>query len=279
VGAREQVIGVAVRDRVPLGGGAARVELADGRTVVVKDGEPAAIAAEAAGLRWLDDAGGAPVPAVLDVDGGRLVSEFVPDGSPTPRAAEELGRALARTHAAGAPAFGAAPPGGPADARIGAAPMRNAPAPRWPEWYAADRLLPYLRTARDARTLTGEATHTIESVVDRLPALAGPAEPPARLHGDLWSGNVLWSPRGAVLIDPAAHGGHRETDLAMLALFGCPHLHTVLAAYDEAAPLADGWRDRVPLHQLFPLLVHVVLFGGGYAAQAMSAARAALRAG
>jgi fructosamine-3-kinase len=279
VGAREQVIGVAVRDRVPLGGGAVRVELADGRTVVVKDGEPAAIAAEAAGLRWLDDAGGAPVPAVLDVDGGRLVTEFVPDGSPTPRAAEELGSALARTHAAGAPAFGTAPPGGPADARIGAAPMRNAPAPSWPEWYAADRLLPYLRTARDAGTLTGEATHTIESVVDRLPALAGPAEPPARLHGDLWSGNVLWSPRGAVLIDPAAHGGHRETDLAMLALFGCPHLHTVLAAYDESAPLADGWRDRVPLHQLFPLLVHVVLFGGGYAGQAMSAARAALRAG
>jgi fructosamine-3-kinase len=279
VGAREQVIGVAVRDRVPLGGGAARVELADGRTVVVKDGEAAAIAAEAAGLRWLGDAGGAPVPAVLDVDGGRLVTEFVPDGSPTPRAGEELGRALARTHAAGAPAFGAAPPGGPADARIGAAPMRNAPAPSWPEWYAADRLLPYLRTARDAGTLTGEATHTIESVVDRLPALAGPAEPPARLHGDLWSGNVLWSPRGAVLIDPAAHGGHRETDLAMLALFGCPHLHTVLAAYDEAAPLADGWRDRVPLHQLFPLLVHVVLFGRGYAGQALSAARAALRAG
>jgi fructosamine-3-kinase len=156
--------------------------------------------------------------------------------------------------------------------------MRNAPAPSWPEWYAADRLLPYLRTARDAGALTGEAAREIEAVADRLPGLPGPAEPPARLHGDLWSGNVLWSPAGAVLIDPAAHGGHRETDLAMLALFGCPHLDTVLAAYDEAAPLAAGWRDRVPLHQLFPLLVHVVLFGGGYAAQALAAARAALRA-
>jgi fructosamine-3-kinase len=278
VGAREQVTGVPVLDRVPLGGGAARVGLADGRTVVVKDGDGAAIAAEAAGLRWLGAAGGAPVPAVLEVDGGRLVTELVESGAPDPRAAEELGRALARTHAAGAPAFGAAPPGGPVDARIGAAPMRNEPAPSWPEWYAADRLLPYLRTARDAGTLTGEQARTIESVADRLPALAGPAEPPARLHGDLWSGNVLWSTRGAVLIDPAAHGGHRETDLAMLALFGCPHLHTVLAAYDEAAPLAAGWRDRVPVHQLFPLLVHVVLFGGGYAAQTVSAARAALRA-
>jgi fructosamine-3-kinase len=269
------VLGAAVRDRVPLGGGAARVTLADGRAVVVKDGEPAAVAAEAAGLRWLREAGGPPVPAVLDADGGRLVTELVPAGSPDRRAAEELGRGLARMHAAGAPAFGAAPPGGPADARIGAAPMRNAPAPSWPEWYAADRLLPYLRTARDAGTLSADDAGEIEAVADRLPALAGPAEPPARLHGDLWSGNVLWSPTGAVLIDPAAHGGHRETDLAMLALFGCPHLDAVLAAYDEAAPLADGWRDRVPLHQLFPLLVHVVLFGGGYGAQAVSAARRA----
>jgi fructosamine-3-kinase len=273
------VLGAEVRDHVPLGGGAARVTLADGRTVVVKDGEPGAIAAEAAGLRWLEAAGGAPVPAVLDVDGGRLVSELVMSGAPDTRAAEELGRALAKTHAAGAPAFGAAPPGGPADARIGAAPMRNAPAPSWPEWYAADRLLPYLRSARDAGTLTVDEARKIEEVADRLPALAGPAEPPARLHGDLWSGNVLWSPAGAVLIDPAAHGGHRETDLAMLALFGSSHLHTVIAAYDEAAPLAAGWRNRVPLHQLFPLLVHVVLFGGGYAAQAVSAARAALRGG
>jgi fructosamine-3-kinase len=273
------VLGIAVRDRVPLGGGASRVTLADGRTVLVKDGEPAAVAAEAAGLRWLRDAGGPRIPDVLGTDGGWMVTEFVPAGSPGRRAAEELGRGLARMHAAGAAAFGAPPPGGPAEARIGAAPMRNAPAPSWPEWYAADRLLPYLRTARDTGTLPADGAREIEAVAERLPGLAGPVEPPARLHGDLWSGNVLWSPAGAVLIDPAAHGGHRETDLAMLALFGCPHLDTVLAAYDEAAPLAAGWRDRVPLHQLFPLLVHVVLFGGGYAPQAVSAARAALRTG
>jgi fructosamine-3-kinase len=273
------VLGIAVRDRVPLGGGASRVTLADGRTVLVKDGEPAAVAAEAAGLRWLRDAGGPRIPDVLGTDGGWMVTEFVPAGSPGRRAAEELGRGLARMHAAGAVAFGAAPPGGPAEARIGAAPMRNAPAPSWPEWYGADRLLPYLRTARDTGTLPADGAREIETVAERLPGLAGPVEPPARLHGDLWSGNVLWSPAGAVLIDPAAHGGHRETDLAMLALFGCPHLDTVLAAYDEATPLAAGWRDRVPLHQLFPLLVHVVLFGGGYAPQAVSAARAALRTG
>jgi fructosamine-3-kinase len=104
-------------------------------------------------------------------------------------------------------------------------------------------------------------------------ALTGPPEPPSRLHGDLWSGNVLWSPDGVVLVDPAAHGGHRETDLAMLALFGLPHLDRVVAAYDEAWPLAEGWRDRVGLHQLHPLLVHAALFGGGYAARAADLAR------
>ena len=111
----------------------------------------------------------------------------------------------------------------------------------------------------------------------RIDELAGPQEPPARIHGDLWSGNVLWGSDGtAWLIDPAAHGGHRETDLAMLALFGAPHLQRLLDAYAEAAPLADGWRERVPLHQLHPLLVHAVLFGGGYGARAAQAARSLL---
>jgi fructosamine-3-kinase len=271
------ILGVAVRARRPLGGGAERIELADGRTVVAKRGEPAALAAEAAGLRWLRVPGGPAVPEVLEAADDRLVTSFVPDGAPSAESAAALGRELARMHAAGAPAFGAAPPGGPVDARIGRAPMRNAPASSWPEWYAADRMLPYLRAARDAGEFGPAEVAVVEAVAGRLTELAGPAEPPARLHGDLWSGNVLWSRSGAVLIDPAAHGGHRETDLAMLALFGCPRLDTILAAYDEAAPLADGWQARVPLHQLFPLLVHVVLFGGGYARQAVAAARAALQ--
>jgi fructosamine-3-kinase len=75
------------------------------------------------------------------------------------------------------------------------------------------------------------------------------------------------------LIDPAAYGGHRETDLAMLDLFGAPHLGRILAAYDEATPLAEGWRDRVALHQLYPLLAHAVMFGGGYGARADAVAR------
>jgi fructosamine-3-kinase len=271
------VLGVPVRRSVPLGGGTARVELADGRTVVVKEG--VGVAAEAAGLAWLAVPGGPPVPAVLELDRGRLVTECVAAGRPSASAAAQLGRRLAVLHAAGASAFGAGPPGAPAEAWIGRAPMRNMPASEWAGWYAADRLAPYLRAARDAGDLTRDEAAAVGRVCDALPALAGPPEPPARLHGDLWSGNVLWATGGAWLIDPAAHGGHRETDLAMLALFGCPHLDVLLAAYDEAAPLAPGWRGRVPLHQLFPLLVHVVLFGRGYARQAVAAARAALRAG
>ncbi|MDV9169434.1 fructosamine kinase family protein, partial [Streptomyces sp. W16] len=192
-------------------------------------------------------------------------------------AAVEFGRDLAALHASGAPAFGAPPPDGPTEAHIGLAPMRNVPAADWPNWYAGQRVLPYLRSAVDTGTLEHAEAAVVERVCERLPELAGPAEPPARLHGDLWNGNVLWGADGHVrLIDPAAHGGHRETDLAMLRLFGCPYLSAVLAGYREAAPLAPGWTDRVGLHQLFPLLVHVVLFGRGYAEPALSAARAAL---
>ena len=257
------------------------MELAGGRTVVAKEGP--GVAAEAFGLRWLAVPGGPPVPAVLAVEDDRLVTEYVPPGRPSVAAASELGRRLAVLHAAGAPAFGSGPPEAPADAWIGRAPMRNVEAGDWAPWYAEHRLAPYLRTARDAGDLTAAEAAVVEQVCDRLPGFAVPAEPPSRLHGDLWSGNVLWSAdgkrssAGAWLIDPAAHGGHRETDLAMLALFGCPRLDTVLGAYDETAPLAPGWRDRIPLHQLFPLLVHVVLFGRGYADQAVAAARAALR--
>ncbi|WP_255950516.1 fructosamine kinase family protein [Streptomyces odontomachi] len=261
-----------------LTGALAEVTLAGGQVVMVKhDDTPGAIRAEAAGLRWLAAAGTVPVPAVHGHDRHRLVTDRVPAGRPTGAAAVRFGRALAALHAAGAPAFGAPPPGGPADAYIGRAPMRNTPGADWPHWYAAHRVLPYLARAVDDGTLEHAEAAVVERAMARLPELAGPAEPPARLHGDLWNGNVLWGADGqAWLIDPAAHGGHRETDLAMLHLFGCPHLERVLAGYQERAPLAAGWADRMGLHQLFPLLVHAVLFGRGYAEQALAVARAAL---
>jgi fructosamine-3-kinase len=276
----EALTGSPAAATTPLGGTARRVELADGRVVVAKRHDHAtAVHAEVTGLRWLAEPGAVPLPAVLGHDDEWLVMELVEPGAPTVSAAAAFGRGLAQLHAAGTEAFGAAPPDGSADAWIGLAPMRNEPAPSWPSWYATHRIEPYLRDAVDQGTLVGADARAVESVCERIEELAGPAEPPARLHGDLWSGNVRWAGDGRVwLIDPAAHGGHRETDLAMLQLFGCSLLDRILAAYHEAAPLAEGWRERVGLHQLFPLLVHTVLFGGGYAGQAAAAARSALRA-
>ena len=237
---------------------------------------------EAAGLRWLEEAhrrhGGVPVATVHDVGPGRIALARLSRSRPTPRDAEEFGHRLAATHRAGAPHHGCPPAGWHDDGFIGPLRMPHHVGPEllpWGRFYADLRVAPFARAATDSGTLSPRDAAAVDRVCERLTAgdLSGPEPAVARLHGDLWSGNVVWTPSGAVLIDPAAHGGHRETDLAMLALFGLPYLERVLAAYDEAWPLDDGWRERVPLHQLHPLLVHAVLFGGSYAVQAGAAAR------
>lgn len=246
--------------------------LANGRKVFVKEAAGGVFAAEANGLRWLAQAAdGAPVPEVLDVDENRLVIEYLPTDQPGPQAAAGFGAALARTHFAGAGAFGAPWPG-----QIASLPLDNTAGAAWPRWYAERRILPFLRRASDAGSLDEADVSLIETVITRIDDLAGPPEPPARIHGDLWSGNLLWSGARGWLIDPAAHGGHRETDLAMLALFGAPYLERIIETYNDTSPLADGWRHRVPLHQLHPLLVHVCLFGSSYREQTLTAARAAV---
>jgi len=256
--------------------------LADGRSFFAKvapgagGAVAAAFAAEANGLRWIAAAdGGPPVPEVIGVSPEFLVIELLQpltrERTPA-QAARRFGADLARMHAAGAPSFGAPWPG-----YIASLPLDNTPFNAdWGSWYAQRRLLPYLRRARDAGAVSRAEVSLVESVIDRIGELAGPPEPPSRIHGDLWWGNVMWSGGRGWLIDPAAHGGHRETDLAMLDLFSAPELDEILLGYTETVPLAEGWRSRVPLHQLHPLLVHVCLFGGGYAAQLAAAARAAL---
>lgn len=274
----ERLLGVPAERVVRMGSSHAwtlsRATLADGREVFVKATHDRAgvFAAEAAGLRWLREDDDPPVPEVLAADEHTLVLPWLPAGPPTAWAAERFGRELAALHATGAEAFGA-----PWDGYIAELPLDNTRASEWPRWYAERRIAPYLRQAA-GRFATAEV-RLIERVMDEIEELAGPAEPPARIHGDLWSGNVLWSGDRAWLVDPAAHGGHRETDLAMLDLFGAPYLDRVVAAYQEVRPLADGWRARIPLHQLHPLLVHVVLYGGSYRQSAVEAARAALRGG
>ncbi len=235
---------------------------------------------EAAGLVWLGEAetkGGARVAEVLDVDLDHIdLVQYDPDQALNTHA-DELGAALAVTHAAGAPAFGSPPehwPGhgfiGPADSPI---PMPLDPTESWGEFYAEQRIRHLLGIGRQ-QGLWEEESALIEKVADRIASGEfDDGRPPARLHGDLWAGNVLWTKDGAVLIDPAAHGGHAETDLAMLLLFRAPHIARIIAAYDEAAPLTDGWQERVALHQLHPVMLHAVLFGGGYVQQTVEMAR------
>ena len=245
-----------------------RVEFADGGRAFVKtrpEVAPGEYETEAAALRWLAEPGGVRLPQVVEVQSDLLAIEWIDEGRLSPEGAEELGRGLATMHGAGADAFGSLPPGAPVtDLRIGPGALPAEPYDDWPSFYAERLLMPLARRA---------GIGAIESVCERIHELAGPAEPPARLHGDLWGGNVLAGADGrAWLIDPAAYGGHREVDLAMLRLFGSPSTR-VFEAYGEAAPLADGHEERVGLWQLFPLLVHTVLFGGGYGAQAESTAR------
>ena len=265
---------------------ALRVVLADRRDIFVKTRRGAAageFAAEGAGLRWLGEPDGGPhVPDVLAagddppflalawIDGSRRATDFD----------EQLGRALARMHAAGAPSFGAVAADTPPAADNGHPPMRlgpvvlpNDPAPDFATFLAERRLQPLARQADAARSLPSGSRADIDALCARLPELLGPLEQPARIHGDLWSGNVMCGADGGpVLIDPAAHGGHRETDLAMLELFG-GRSERMLGAYEELHPLADGRDDRVALHQLVPLLVHAVLFGGGYGSRVAAIAR------
>ena len=221
-------------------------------TIRKADSRRGRIAYEIAGLAWLAEASdpGAAVVPVLDhgatwVEEPRLVSV-----APTPRAAEDFGRALAHTHAAGASHLGAPPPGFEGDGWMGEAhlslPDRPSLAPAssrgesWGAFYARERIAPYL----DDRTFTAAERALIEKLCERLesgaldhgqPRLVEEAKSrqsnigAARTHGDLWSGNVMWTPDGAVLIDPAAQGGHAEEDLAALAVFGRSYVPEAMA--------------------------------------------------
>jgi fructosamine-3-kinase len=268
----EAALGGKITRTTPLSGGdindAYRAELAGSRAVFVKVNEradPAMFPAEARGLRFLASAGVLRIPEVLAVSSGTLgepaflVLEYL---EPARRCAdfdELLGRGLSELHRKGAPGFGL-----DHDNFIGRLPQSNRARATWAEFYARSRLEPQLAMAVDGGRATSVMRRGFERLLSRIAEFTGPEEPPARLHGDLWGGNLHVDERGEpCLIDPAVYGGHREMDLAMMRLFG-GFAERVFSAYDEAFPLSPGHRERVALYQIYPLMVHVNLFGGSY---------------
>lgn len=268
----EQALGAGVTAARPLSGGdinqAFSLELEGGARVFLKTNDsapPEMFPAEAEGLAFLREAGALRVPRVLAVSDGRrgapafLVLELLTSATRVRDFDERLGRGLAALHRFGAPSFGLA-----RDNFIGSLPQRNRERARWADFYWHERLEPQLERCVARGLASARLRGGFERLAAKLEALVGADEPPARLHGDLWSGNLHVDEQGApCLIDPAAYGGHREIDLAMMQLFG-GFGSRVFDAYAEAYPLAPGHAERVALYQLYPLLVHVNLFGGGY---------------
>ena len=244
---------------------------------------------EGRGLQWLGEAHAQGGPRVVDVsEWGKdyLDIDRVNACSPTPQAAPDFGAALARMHDAGADHFGSAPAGYTGTCYFG--PLQD-PVPMdtgtWDDpatYWAEGRLLPMVELGIRRGELTSADLDLTRRVIDRLPELLGraAADKPARVHGDLWSGNVMWTADSgqceAVLIDPAAHGGHREEDLAMLHLFGMSYLSEIMDGYQSVHPLKAGWQERVTLWQLYPIAGHCVFFGGGYVSEYRSMCRSLL---
>ncbi|MGB0872514.1 MAG: fructosamine kinase family protein [Solirubrobacterales bacterium] len=257
-----------------------RVETSDG-SIFLKS-SPGAQAgmftAEAAGLEWLSENSAIATPDVVGVhdpvaskDGPRLLAlEWIDEGSID---AEQLGRQLAAMHMLGAPELGFTPgPDSSAPMRFNDLSLPNNPKPTFAEFYAANRIVPLTERSASNGRLGTSAASAMLTLAERIDDFAGPVESPARTHGDLWIGNVIADREGTpILIDPVAHGGHREVDLANLTVFGGPGQRT-FDAYNEAFPIADGFADRVPLWQLAMILLHVYLFGGAYESQAVSIA-------
>lgn len=227
---------------------------------------------EAAGLRALASASSSlavPEPLVWrdspDGDEGFLVMEYFEAGSRIGTFDEWLGRGLAELHRNSAPAFGFE-----IDNYCGATPQPNPWTDSWPEFFREHRLRHQLGLGSYDR---GERA-VLSKLIDRIDALiATDPEPPALIHGDLWSGNLHATAAGEpALIDPAPYYGHREAELGMMQLFG-GFASRVWHAYDEAYPLQPGWRERLGLYELYHVMNHHTLFGGSYAARAISIAR------
>jgi fructosamine-3-kinase len=221
--------------------------------------------AEAKGLQWLAKANALHIPHVVayssedQTQAPFIALEYVEQGRTTALYDEQLGHGLAKLHQSGADTFGLS-----FDNFIAVLPQSNTPKPTWKEFYHTCRLEPLLTHATRKHLISTSLRLKFDALFSRMSTLVGPDEPPHRLHGDLWSGNALCNHQGKpCLIDPAVYGGHREMDLAMMHLFGGFRTRC-FDAYHEAYPLCPGHAERIPLYQLYPLLVHVNLFGSSY---------------
>jgi fructosamine-3-kinase len=263
----EAALGSAVTSQRSLAGGdineAYEVQLRDGRSLFVKTNEhtpPRMFEAEAAGLAFLREGLGVEnplvVPEVVHVAEKFLVLEMLRPAAIDQ--SEELGRGLAALHRAPLKGFGLA-----SSNFIGSLGQNNDPRIKWVDFFRELRLEEQLGMPGARRLIDRETRRRFDVLFERLPELLGPEEPPARLHGDLWGGNSFFSDRGPAIFDPAVYGGHREVDLAMMRLFSGFSART-FAAYQEAYPLSPDFEGRLAIYQLYPLLVHVNLFGAGY---------------
>lgn len=271
----EQQLGSPISQVRAAGGGDINqtfaLELRDGRKLFLKthpNPPPAMYPCEARGLEWLGESGALRVPQVLiacdadDLGPACLVMEQIEVGRRGAAFDEALGQGLAALHRYGAPDYGLDHAN-----YIALLEQDNTGMQSWARFYAERRLQPLTRLALSAGRVSAVLAHKVDALCSKLERLVGAVEPPARLHGDLWGGNLLCDEHGLpCLIDPAVYGGHREIDLAMMRLFG-GFSERMFAAYAEVYPLDHGHRERVPLYQLYPLLVHVNLFGGHYSAQ------------
>lgn len=257
------------------------------------------------------DDGGAYCAGLAATGTTSLQTFHITSARPTAKAAFAFGRALAVTHAAGASHYGAAPDPALGDGVMGRAPLSfvaEEDATSWGVFQAVERIEPYIAGARNNGSIDASGVTVLERLCARLengdydhgqPALI-PSGRVARIHGDLWSGNIMWAQahkctwvpdnagRGpddsyaarakdtdivGVLIDPAAQGGHAETDLAYLSVFGQPYLSNIYDGYNSVSPLEEGWQDRIGLHQMHILIIHAYLFGGSYGAETVDTAR------
>lgn len=234
-----------------------------------RDRFPDMFIAEADGLSLLKSAGEIKVPDVIGTgEAGSysyILLEYIDSGRRIPSFMQEFGRSLARLHRHSAAYFGHT-----MDNYMGSLPQGNAKKETWNSFFVEERLKRQVDMAQGHFSVSDLAA--FDRLYSRMEDLI-PVEPPAMIHGDLWGGNYMVGADGkACLIDPAAYYGHREADIAMTTLFG-GFDDPFYSAYNEEYPLEKGWRQRLDIFKLYPLLIHLNLFGSGYLGSIVSIIR------